>query len=315
MKRLNLSILLFALALSNATVVEASEKLQYRLSYSGLLTGFFWKKLADVNFNLTPELIQFRNKAACRLSMEVDTSAYLFAEMIHPVRYRWESTLSPNLQRTWLARAIDTGRSDIHEVSWYDWENSTISLFRKRKEIDKNHDSFESEPEMIWEKNNYPPPTSFIDPHPPIENDLKQLIQTDKFKRSLSKPAIDPLAMIQRARYHPFKQTKELQMLVILDEELRHYQARLKEQSPLRIGDQLHPATLKIEIEIARMEENGLKGTMHLWLKDDASRLPLRIDIQAPLGMIHLELHQSNMTPKSEKCEPLLMVNSNITTS
>lgn len=313
MRRRNLTWLFLALILTNATVVDASERLKYRLSYSGLLTGFFWKRLANVNFSLIPEQIEFRNQSACRLSMEIDSSGYLFAEMIHPVRYRWESTISPSLQQTWLSRTIDTGKSDVHEVSWYDWENSAISLFRKRKEIDKNRDSFESEPDMVWEENHYPPPASFIDPQPQIESGLRYLIQTGQFENRLSKPAIDPLTMIQHTRHHPFKQLETLEMLVVIDEELHHYQARLQEQSPLRIDEQHHPSTLKIEI--ARMEESGLKGKMHIWLKDDARRIPLRIDIQAPLGMIHLELHQSHMAPESKKCEPKQIVNRNTTSS
>lgn len=313
MRCLHLSILCATLVLSNVSVGEARENLQYRLSYSGLLTGFFWKKLADVNFNLTPELTEFRNKPACRLSMEIDTSPYLFAELLHPVRYHWESTLSTDLKRTLLARTVDTGRSDVHEVSWYDWENSAISLFRKRKEIDKNRDGFEDEPEMVWEENSYPPPATFIDPQAPIENGLRYLLQTDEFKESLSEPAIDPLAMIQRAQHHPFEQIPELQMLIVIDAELRHYLATLEEELPLKVGSQLHPSTLKIEI--ARMEENGLKGRIHLWLKNDASRTPLRIDIEAPLGMVHLELHQSNKISNAEICTSHQVTSGDLTSS
>lgn len=281
---------------------QASEQLHYRLSYSGLITGFFWKKLADVTLNLSPEAIKFRGENACRLSMEVDTSAYLFAEMFHPVRYHWESILSSNLQRTLLARAIDNGASDIHDVSWYDWKSEAISIYRKRKEVDLNRNIYDAEENMVWQKNNYPPAPTFIDPQPLLENGLSYLIQTKELKQLLSDPAIDPLAMIQRVRHHRFEQLGALQMMVALDEDLHNYQAKVLERPALRQGDQLHNSTLKIEV--SRAAEEGEKGTMYFWFSNDNRRLPLRIDIKASLGMIHLELLSAEEGPTIAECPP-----------
>lgn len=302
-KRLTLPPLLLALTIASSFAVQASEQLHYRLSYSGLITGFFWKRLANVTLNLSPEAIKFRGENACRLSMEIDTSAYLFAEMIHPVRYHWESILSTNLQRTLLARAIDNGASDIHDVSWYDWKSAAISIYRKRKEVDLNRNIYDAEEKMVWEKNSYPPAPTFIDPQPLLENGLSYLIQTKEFKQLLSDPAIDPLTMIQRVRHHRFEQLGTLQMMVALDEDLHHYRAKVLERPTLRQGDKLHNSTLKIEV--SRVAEKGEKGKMYFWFSNDSRRLPLRIDIKARLGMIHLELLNAEEGPKTEECSPL----------
>lgn len=307
-KRPALPLLLLALTIVSPFTVQASEQLHYRLSYSGLITGFFWKRLADVTLNLRPETIQFRGKNACRLTMEVDTSAYLFAEMIHPVRYRWESILSTDLQHTLLARAVDSGASDIHEVSWYDWKNAAISIYRKRREVDQNRNIYGTDEKMVWERDRYAPAPTFIDPQPLLENGLGHLLQTKGFTQRLAEPAIDPLAMIQRVRHHNFEQLAELQMVVALDEELHQYRAKVLEHPPLRQGNRLHNSTLKIEV--SRAAESGKKGTMYFWLSNDSRRLPLRIDIKARLGMIHLEFLRSEKGPKAEECPPFQLANS-----
>jgi len=299
-KRMILPLLL--LMLTSPFVAQASEKLHYRLSYSGLITGFFWKKLADVTLNLRPEAINFRGENACRLSMTVDTSAYLFAEMIHPVRYHWESILTPDLQRTLLTRAIDNGASDIHEVSWYDWKRASISIYRKRKKVDQNRNIYGAEEKMVWKKNSYAPAPTFIDSQPLLENGLNYLIQTGEFKQLLSESAIDPLAMIRRIQHHRFEQFGTLQMVVALDEQLHHYQAKVLERTSLRQGDKLHHSTLKIGV--SRTAEGGRKGAMYFWLSNDSRRLPLRIDIKARLGMIHLELLSTEEGLKAEECPP-----------
>lgn len=296
-KRMILPLLL--LTLTSPFMAQASEKLHYRLSYSGLITGFFWKKLADVTLNIKPEAINFRGENACRLTMTVDTSAYLFAEIIHPVRYHWDSILSPDLQYTLLTRAIDNGTSDIHEVAWYDWKSTAISIYRKRKEVDLNRNIYRAEEKMAWEKNSYAPPPTFIDPQPLLENGLNHLIQTGEFKRLLAEPAIDPLAMIRRVRHHRFEQFGALQMVIALDEKLHHYQAKVLEQTSLRQSDKLH-STLKIGV--SRTAEGGRKGAMYFWLSNDSRRLPLRIDIKARLGMIHMELLNTEEGLKVEEC-------------
>jgi len=295
-----LSILLLAAFTSTPVVVAASERLDYRLSYSGLITGFFWKNLADVSFRLKPEAIKFRGAHACRLTMDVDTTHYTFAEIIHPVRYRWESTLTTNLQRTLLTRAIDEGKSNLHEVAWYDWDKRAIALFRKQKQLE------DKKRQMPPEKySNYAVP-DFIH-SPGLEgNEMDYLTQTGHFKSALSGTAIDPLTMIQRIRSHNFDLLDSVTMLVALDEELHQYSAHLEERISLKVNGQLHRTTLKIEI--TRASENGRDGVMYLWLSDSPERLPLRIDIDAPLGMIHLELQRAEENSEVKTCPSLQMV-------
>jgi hypothetical protein len=41
---------------------------------------------------------------------------------------------------------------------------------------------------------------------------------------------------------------------------------------------------------------------MTIWLSDDERRIPLRIDVEAPLGMLHVELQSAPSASITEIC-------------
>lgn len=281
---------LFALLLLTSLPLQAQPQ-HYRLSYSGLITGFIWKELADVRLELTPQATNFREQAATRLDMHVDTRNYSIAEALHPVRYHWQSLLDPGLQRTLLVRVIDDGASDSHEVYWYDWPKKTIALFRKREQIDKAIPYFDTEPVLVWEKNHFPPPPHFINDRSPHANGLSYLMQSKHYPGELADDAIDPLAMLLKLRQHDFAQQHELKLQLLLDSDLAPYRARLLEETSLQIGDCHVPA---IKLEVKRDNEQGEEGLMYAWVGTDAQKALLRLDIDAPLGMMHVKLTRDN---------------------
>lgn len=275
------------LLLSQPVPAQQREELHFQLSYSGLITGFIWKDLADVTMRLTPEASSFRKLPAMTLGMEVTTADYRVAEAIHPLRYHWTTTLSQDLQRTLQISVIDDGMSDTHDVFWYDWEKNLISGFRKRKQLDVGIPIFDEQPIMEWEKDYLLPPPKFISPHPPVAPGLSYLIMTDHLKEKLTVDAIDPLTMIHKLRQHDFHRQPSTTLQIIYEDEQAPYTARRVKNRNLTLGDCTVEA---IQVEINRSNESGEEGAMTLWLSDDAQHLPLRIDIEAPLGELHVKL-------------------------
>jgi hypothetical protein len=277
-----------------AGAASAPTALHYRLSYSGLITGYIWKELADVTLHLTPQPTVWRDEPAVRLMMEVTTKGYSVAETLHALRYRWESLLSPDLQRTLLVRVSDHGDSDSHEVYWYDWAQRLIALYRKREQRDVSIPMFDSEPILEWESDHLPPAPPFIDPHPEVAPGLGYLLQNKQRPGRLDRAAIDPLAMLLLLRQHNYRQEASRLLQIINEDDLAPYQARLLGTERLPRGDCHDPA---LKVEVRRHNESGEEGVMTLWLSDDAQRLPLRIDVDASLGMLHIEL-------QSPPCQP-----------
>jgi hypothetical protein len=276
-------LLLFTLS----APVQGSEELHYRLNYSGLITGYIWKELADVTLRLTPEETEFRGNPATRIRMEVTTASYSVAEALHALRYQWESILSPDLQRTLLVRVVDQGDNERHEVYWYDWEKKSVSLYRKREQRDVSIPMFDEQAKLEWEEDRWPPAPEFIDAHPTVAPGLGYLIQSEQIPGRLDDDAIDPLTMLLRLRHHNYRKQNTLQLQIINEDELAPYQARFIGIETLERGDYSDQA---LRLEVERSDSRGEKGMMTMWLSDDEQRQPLRIDVKASLGMLHIEL-------------------------
>ena len=56
------------------------------------------------------------------------------------------------------------------------------------------------------------------------------------------------------------------------------------------------------KIEVRRSNDHGEDGVMYMWLSDDTQRIPLRIDIDAPLGMLHAELRHTRPSSAYNNC-------------
>lgn len=291
-------LLLFSLPLA----AEEANGLEYRLSYSGLLTGFIWKELADVTLALSPEKTEFQGKPAARISMVVDTTHYGFAETLHPLRYRWESILSPDLQRTLLVRIVDKGVNDSHEVAWYNWERGEIDLFRKRKQVDKSIPIFDSAPILEWEKDKLPPAPSFIDSYPPVAPGLSYLYHSKHKKEKLKVDAIDPLTMLFALSRHDYGVESAHTLQILLDDDQAPYRAQLFGKESLKRGACADQA---LKVAISRGDEKGEEGAMTMWVSDDDRHIPLRVDVEAPLGSLHVVLKSSATASGKTDCRPV----------
>ncbi len=71
--------------LQNREVLD-TEYLTYKLSYSGILTLFAWKDLADTAIYIQPDGSRLEGNESCQLVLELSTENYTVAEMFHPVR-------------------------------------------------------------------------------------------------------------------------------------------------------------------------------------------------------------------------------------
>ncbi len=288
------------LILSQPAFAEQKEELHYHLSYSGLITGFIWKNLADVTLRLSPESTTFRESAAKRLSMDVSTANYSVAETLHPIRYRWESTLSEDLQRTLQVTIVDKGESDSHEIFWYDWDNHLISGFRKREQVDVSIPMFDEDPVLEWEKDTLSPPPEFISPQPDVAAGLSYLLTSQRLQDRLRTDAIDPVAMFHKLRWHDFEKQPSTTLQILFEEELAPYVATTAGTQELSLGECTVAAT---RVEIHKGDESGEDGMMTLWLSDDIHRLPLRIDVDASLGELHVLLQALPQTFAAKNCD------------
>ena len=300
----HLCLLLPLLALApcpgHAETLLPPEQLHYRLAYRGLLTSFIWKRLADVTFSTGPGAMEFQGTASCRHTFTLTTENYAFAELLQPVRYRWQGTVSRDMQTLYMIEEIDQGRGNEHNVYWFNWANGSVEHYRRRQKVREQPTFFDpTAAEEHWEEDGKKPLPPFLRHYPLLDGGLAPLIHKRSYKPPESRGVIDPLTMIYLLRRHDFNQGPKM-MNVAADEEVLPFRAVLKGRDTIRRnGEKVEALMVKILPESDQYRDAGY---IDLWLRDDATRIPLRFIIDAPLGHMRVEL-KSVQSPRRMRGE------------
>ncbi len=278
--------------LQNREILD-TEYLTYKLSYSGILTLFAWKDLADTAIYIQPGGNRFNGNESCQLVLELSTENYTVAEIFHPVRYQWKSISSPDLKRTYLVEVVDKGRNDSHEVVWLDWLNNQFELYRKRelKLVSKNY--WDDENEYAWEKDGREKLPPFLSHYPRLEGERSYLIHRKSVEGLNIESAIDPLGVVYLVRQYDFSQGGDMLINITVDDEIKTYRVRFLGNENINIiGEKV--ATRKIEIMLSNEDEAKDEGWLKLWLTDDKYRIPVRFQVDATAGKMKMEITEKS---------------------
>lgn len=278
---------------------DKEEYLSYRLAYQGFLTGFVWMDLADVAIISATHESRFLGKPVCESRLRLSTEDYGFAEKLHPVRYQWRSLTSPGLDQTYIMDISDIGKSDNHNVTWADWDKKKIHRYRKRqlKQDEPAGWTFESDDSVAdwyWEKDDGKALPAFLAGYPPVnEGTMSYFIHDDTKAIEVPDPAIGPLVMVRKARSHDFDQEPMMSVAVIAEDKIEQYKIELLGKEDLEVGKTTVPA-IKLKSSLLSDPE-GNEGWMLVWLSDDAARIPLSFQVEAPFGKMRVQITEDSL--------------------
>jgi hypothetical protein len=279
---------------------KGTEYLTYKLSYSGLITGFAWKDLADVAFYIQSGEMKFEGVRTCESIMRLTTENHSFAELLHPIRYEWISLTDPGLNRTYLVEEIDGGKSDNHHIVWLDWGDEKFHFYRKRKlnKIDKTPNwTFSGEKEYVykWDDDGHEPIPEFLDRYPPVNEGTMGYLIHDKTESGLeAETAIDPLSMIYHLRRHDFESEPSVEMTLTLNKDIEEYRASLVGKEEIWV-DKTKLNALVVEITHRNEEEAEEEGWLRVWFSDDDQRIPLNFQAEAPVGKFRVKVSEPSL--------------------
>ncbi|MCU7835075.1 MAG: DUF3108 domain-containing protein [gamma proteobacterium symbiont of Taylorina sp.] len=253
---------------------SSGETLSYKLSYRGILTSFIRADLADVKMTFYADIIMPDHAAAGDKSfhqfiLDVSSENYLKAEIIHPVRYTYTTTMNASLTKTLLVEQIDQGRNNKHDVLWLDWKNKQTHLFKKReKKTDRfNKQKYPDFPEKFLSLNNH-------------NNDLIYKGMGDEISHSM---ILDPLSFIYYLR--TIKILNKSKICIAVSDDIRSYKIKSMGKEELEINGK------KILSSQYKIETNDRQDKFfYTWLSDDKKKIPLRFIMDAPLGYISVDL-------------------------
>ena len=279
---------------------KGTEYLTYKLSYSGLITGFAWKDLADAAFYIQSGEMTFEGVRTCEGIMRLTTENHSFAELLHPIRYEWISLTDPGLNRTYLVEEVDSGKSDNHHIVWLDWGNEEFRFYRKRKlnKIDKTPNwNFGGEEEYVyeWDRDGKEPIPDFLDRYPPVNDGKMGYLIHDKTESGLeAETAIDPLSMVYRLRDHDFDSEPSVDITLTLNKDIEDYRATLVGKEEIWVNKTKLDALV---VQITRRDETEAEkeGWLRVWFSDDELRIPLNFQAEAPVGKFRVKVTESSL--------------------
>lgn len=279
----------------------ASERLTYNLTYRGLLTSFIGKNLAQVEMFAFAKPAEFNGDQGCRVAMTVDTEGYDFSEFMYPVRFRWESIVTPDLQRTLLVEEFDKGKDDDHRFYWMNWPEGAFSIYRKRELRSTSHSVWDEDyTEPVWEGDDGTVLPPFLTTFPAVENGKSYFLHKKTLKDSEHRSGIDGLTLIYRARRADLTDPGLQMIPVIHDGEVEMYRLTLLGQESIESLGQQRESD-HVLIENVDLEKHS-KGRMEIWLSRDDERVPLRLEVHAPVGKVSINLSRRQGSLPLEGC-------------
>ncbi|MCK5696587.1 MAG: DUF3108 domain-containing protein [Gammaproteobacteria bacterium] len=240
------------------------ENLYYKLSYRGVLTSMIWADLADIKMTA----LSTDNKNIHQFELYLTTEHYNKAELFHPVRYIYRSTIDANQHKTLKIEEKDTGKNNSMDMLWLDWHNKTTHTFVQCKT---------NQPCYHLEKFKH---LSFFD------DDIMSLMYKDLGDTIDTKQVLDPLSLIYALRKNDFMPSDIMLKKI-----------------PLVVSDNIRMYFIEQSVEKFKFRKKIISGLKfkfyspekkdkfyYIWLSDDKNRIPLRISMETPLGQLKISL-------------------------
>jgi hypothetical protein len=284
-------------------VPDSGEYISYKIAYRGFFTGYSWKNLADMVLHNKSETHQFNQQTVCQSVMRLSTENFPFAELFHPVRYAWMGNNNPDLSYTRLVEYVDEGKSDNYHVVWMDWSHETIKVYRKRElkpvkqtiQLSFFGDQWSDKPKGIWEGDGAEAIPSFLAHYPPVDEGRRTFLRHDKTVREVGdETALEPLGVLEVMRRHDYGSQPNFDINITVDEDVKKHSVRYQDEEVLVISGISLPA---IRLRVANSEKNQAdkEGWMDIWISKDEHRLPLRYQVDAPVGKMRVQITENSL--------------------
>lgn len=276
-----------------------AEFLLYKLSFSGFLSAFIWKDLADVVLLSEVDVKQFNGHKTCQFHLKVSTENYSIAEVFSALRFHWRTQMGQDMMHLYMSEKINEGRKDRREVFFLDDKNNVIHSFRKRQKIiinpDRNIFSEDDDIEAIyeWEKNGKVLLSDFIKDTLQLSNGMAYYVHKRSTEIEADLFYLDPLMVIHYARWSDFEKSASIN--VFFDGKMRTYELSNMGEGDVKIHNQTIAA---VEIRIMHSADEGY---MTIWFSNDDRRLPLKFIVEGGYGSIKLEMDESLLNNKPQK--------------
>ena len=275
---------------------SSGEILHYKLSYRGLLTSMIWADLADIEMTYISDKKTPDKQKAYQFELFLTTENYSKAEIFHPVRYTYTSTLDSSLQRTVLVEEIDNGKNQSHAFLWLDWQNKETQLFKKREKEPVTNGFLGLNVTEVWEQDGVQSVPDFLGDYPLLADQQAYLIHKESGDKIRYAQILDPLSLLYTLRTLDFAAdlpaVKEI--AVAVSDDIRLYHVTKMAVEKLSVNGEVYQG-IKYKIKTDEKKDNSY----YVWLSNDMKKIPLRLSMDAPLGKLEIDLMKVTQQEKN----------------
>jgi len=248
---------------------DLGERLDYTVSYRGLVTGFVELDIAKVTLSVGPRVEAVSERPAYLARMQVSTEPFKKAELLYPLRFDYRSWLDEQtLQSLMASKYLVTGETK-REFFWYD--PGQRQGYHYQTPDGKTAQPGKTPPERLLQV------ASLSDP------DWSQLQENLSIRLDRS-DIVDYLGMLHRLRRIPSNPQEWYEYTVFSGKKLVTFRVQVEKERLVRRGwdcDTLHLRLFEYDPDKDRLEES-----IQLWLGDDDRRRLLRFYAEGTAGAL-----------------------------
>ena len=251
--------------------LHPGERLDYTVSYDGMLSGWSFTPIAKATLEIEPVEYQINGESALSARLTVSTEQFKTAERIYPIRYSFQSWFEPAGRYTLLVDETMVDGKLSKQLVWFDQEQKLVHRFKRRQD---KLSATETLPEFLRLQyaSESGKPSGF----------------KAKSKVSLQQGMLDHLSLLYRLRLLELEQGRQITLPASDGKDLISYRIKILEPESLQRQGQSIPA-FKMRFQPVYRDGEEMPY-IYVWYSQDKRRVPLRFYSNRSFGSIDISL-------------------------
>lgn len=251
--------------------LQPGERLEYTISYHGILSAWSQKDIAKAILEIDPQVHQINGESLLSARLFITTEAYKKAEQIYPLRYTFRSWFEPSGRYSLLIDETKEGAENTQQLLWFDQDKQTV---RRYKRSDKRIAETEVLPEFLHAQyaKKKGEPSGF----------------RSKGNSTLQQGMLDHLSLLYRLRLMALQPGKVVILPASDGKDLIGYRVEMLGEERLQRASESR-MTMKMKFQPQDRYEGNL-GAIYVWYTLDEGHIPIRFYSGRTFGSIEITL-------------------------
>ena len=267
-----ITLLLFIALPVISQPLQPGERLEYTVSYQGILSGWSQSDIAKAVLEINPQECHINGETLLLAQLYVTTEEYQTAERIYPLRYTFRSWFEPAGRYALLIDEVKGEQGAAQQLLWFDRDKQAVRRY-------KRSDDRMSQTEVL-------PP--FLRAQYMDENGKPSGFRS-KGSSTLQQGMLDHLSLLYRLRLMALQPGKVVNLPASDGKDLIGYRVEMLGEERLQRSGESR-MTMKMKFE-PQDRYDGSLAAIYVWYTLDEGHIPVRFYSGRTFGNIEITLN------------------------